>query len=149
MKLERVLSKYSKYFLVIAIILSSVAISIKSGQGRVQLILENYPVLIFILILLSSFLVLIYFHFDKMKYSELRAQIKNSTHSEDDDFKTLLAQLTDRQKEVYDLIIAGKTNKEIMAKLFVEKSTLKSHINQIYKKLDIKSRRDLKSNQRA
>jgi len=48
--------------------------------------------------------------------------------------------------EVYDLIISGKTNKEIMTELFIEQSTLKSHINQIYKKLNIKNRRELKTN---
>ena len=58
----------------------------------------------------------------------------------------MLDELSDRQKEVYVLILAGKTNKEIMTTLFIEQSTLKSHINQIYKKLNIKSRRDLKSN---
>ncbi|CAN0589399.1 unnamed protein product, partial [Ectocarpus sp. 12 AP-2014] len=52
--------------------------------------------------------------------------------------------LTERQREVYDLIISGKTNKEIMSELFIEQSTLKSHVNQIYKKLNIKSRRELK-----
>lgn len=57
----------------------------------------------------------------------------------------LLNGLTERQREVYDLIISGKTNKEIMAELFIEQSTLKSHINQIYRKLDIKSRSELKS----
>ncbi|MCL4159020.1 UNVERIFIED_CONTAM: hypothetical protein GTU68_024707 [Idotea baltica] len=32
-----------------------------------------------------------------------------------------------------------------MSELFIEQSTLKSHINQIYKKLNIKSRHELKS----
>ena len=54
-------------------------------------------------------------------------------------------ELSERQKEVYDLIISGKTNKEIINELFIDQSTLKSHINQIYKKLNIKSRRELKS----
>ena len=57
----------------------------------------------------------------------------------------LLSRLTERQRKVYDLILLGKTNKEIMSELFIEQSTLKSHINQIYKKLNIKSRRELKS----
>ncbi len=56
----------------------------------------------------------------------------------------LLNTLTERQREVYDLIISGRTNKEIMTELFIEQSTLKSHINQIYRKLDIKNRKELK-----
>jgi DNA-binding CsgD family transcriptional regulator len=43
------------------------------------------------------------------------------------------------------MIIVGKTNKEIMSELFIEQSTLKSHINQIYKQLNIKNRNELKS----
>ncbi len=61
------------------------------------------------------------------------------------DFNALLVGLTMRQKEVYDLIISGKTNKEIISELFIEQSTLKTHINQIYKKLNIKNRNELKS----
>ena len=61
-----------------------------------------------------------------------------------EEVNTLLNELTERQREVYDLIISGKTNKEIKNELFIEQSTLKSHINQIYKKMDIKSRRELK-----
>ena len=57
---------------------------------------------------------------------------------------TQLNGLTERQREVYNLIVSGKTNKEIMTELFIEQSTLKSHINQIYKKIGIKSRRELK-----
>ncbi|MBK8633661.1 MAG: response regulator transcription factor [Saprospiraceae bacterium] len=53
--------------------------------------------------------------------------------------------MSERQREVYDLIISGKTNKEIMTELFIEQSTLKSHINQIYKKLNISNRKALKS----
>jgi len=133
MKLKNVLSKYQKYLLGIALLLSSIAISIRSSDGKVRLILGEFPVVIFLMVVVSSFLVVIYI------------QIKEQSKIKHEGIDTLLNGLTERQRKVYDLIILGKTNKEIMAELFIEQSTLKSHINQIYRKLNIKSRRELKS----
>jgi DNA-binding CsgD family transcriptional regulator len=137
-------SRLPGYLLVIALILSSIAISIRSRDGEVKLILYDYPFMIFILVLVSSILVGVYFYLNGKKFSDLSDQIKELSKG-GDDLNSQLDELTDRQREVYRLIIAGKTNKEIMAELFIEKSTLKSHINQIYKKINITSRRELKS----
>ncbi|NJN40932.1 MAG: helix-turn-helix transcriptional regulator [Flammeovirgaceae bacterium] len=145
MKLEDILSKYNKYLLGIALVLSSIAISIRGSNGEVKLVLHNYPALITLLITVSLFLVAIYFHINRKKISNLSSQIKEQSQFQDDGIDVLLNGLTERQREVYDLIILGKSNKEIMTELFVAQSTLKSHINQIYRKLDIKSRRELKS----
>lgn len=145
MRLKDLLSKYRKYLIVAAIILSSIAISIRSKDGGVSLILGEYPILIFLLVVISSFLVVIYIHFNQRKLTDLSNQIKILSKKNSQDISSLLDELTDRQKEIYDLIMEGKTNKEIATKLFIEKSTLKTHINQIYKKLNIKSRRELKS----
>uniref|UniRef100_UPI00404B775B response regulator transcription factor n=1 Tax=Flavobacterium sp. TaxID=239 RepID=UPI00404B775B len=144
-KLKNILSKYQRYFLIIAIVLSSIAISIRSNDGEVKLILQDYPVLIFLLIVLSSFLVVLSIQFNQRKIENLSNQIKDQSNSKSEDFNALLTGLTARQKEVYDLIIAGKTNKEIISELFIEQSTLKTHVNQIYKKLYIKNRNELKS----
>lgn len=144
--MENILSKYHKYLLIIALILSSIAISIRGSNGEVRLVFNNYPALITLLITVSLILVATYFHINGKKISELSNQIKEQSQSKDDGINDLIEGLTERQREVYDLILLGMTNKEIMSKLFIEQSTLKSHINQIYKKLNIKSRRDLKSN---
>ncbi|MDP5093062.1 MAG: LuxR C-terminal-related transcriptional regulator [Polaribacter sp.] len=142
--MESTLSKYHKYLLVAALILSSIAISIKGSDGEVKLVLNDYPVIITLLITISLFLVAVYFHINKKKISNLSAQIKES-NIKGERIDALLSELTERQREVYDLIISGKTNKEIMKELFIEQSTLKTHINQIYGKLNIKSRSELKS----
>jgi DNA-binding CsgD family transcriptional regulator len=144
-KMENILLKYHKYLLIVALILSSIAISIRGSDGEVKLILSNYPALITLLITVSLILVAIYFHINSKKISNLSIQIKEQSQSKDDGRDVLIEGLTERQREVYDLIILGKTNKEIMIELFIEQSTLKSHINQIYKKLKIKNRRELKS----
>ncbi len=145
MKLKDILSKYQKYLLGIAIFLSSIAISIKSSDGNVNLILRDYPIVIFLMVMVSLFLVVIYIQINKRKITNLSNKIKNQSKIKREEIDSLLNELTLRQREVYNLIISGKTNKEIIAELFIEQSTLKTHINQIYRKLNIKSRSELKS----
>lgn len=145
MKLKNILARYHKYLLVVAIILSSIAISIRGSDGEVKLVLRNYPALITLLITASFFLVAIYFQINDKKLLSLSNQIKDLSKDKSAELSPLVGELTERQREVYDLIISGKTNKEIMTALFIEQSTLKTHINQIYKKLKIDSRRELKS----
>ena len=126
--------------------LSSIAISIRGSDGNISLVLHNYPALIFLMVVVSLFLVAIYFQINSRRVSSLSNQIKEQAKTKNEETEVLVDELSERQKKVYDLIISGKTNKEIMAELFIEQSTLKSHINQIYKKLNIKSRSELKSN---
>ena len=145
MKLIDIPSKYQKYLLGIALLLSSIAISIRSNNGKINFVLHKYPTLIFLMVVISSFLVAIYFIMNKRKISSLSDEIKEHSENRSEGFDSLLNGLTERQREVYDLIISRKSNKEIMAELFIEQSTLKTHINQIYRKLDIKSRGELKS----
>ncbi|HEY1024531.1 MAG TPA: helix-turn-helix transcriptional regulator [Sphingobacteriaceae bacterium] len=53
--------------------------------------------------------------------------------------------LTKKEKEVVSLLLSEKSNKEIAATLFIETTTVKSHITSIFQKLNIKSRADLLS----
>jgi LuxR family maltose regulon positive regulatory protein len=48
--------------------------------------------------------------------------------------------LSERELEVLALIAAGNSNQEIAAKLFVSTSTVKTHINNLYRKLAARSR---------
>lgn len=139
------LSKYQNYLLGIALVLSSIAISIRGSNGKINLVLHNYPALIFLIVVVSSFLIAIYFQINSRRISSLSNQIREQSKIKSEGIDAQLNELSERQKEVYDLIISGKTNKEIMTELFIEQSTLKSHINQIYKKLNINNRRELKS----
>lgn len=50
------------------------------------------------------------------------------------------AELTQRETEVLQLIVAGKSNAEIAAALFVGEGTVKFHINHIFDKLGAKDR---------
>jgi LuxR family maltose regulon positive regulatory protein len=48
--------------------------------------------------------------------------------------------LSERELEVLALIAAGKSNEEIASSLFVSLSTVKTHINNLYRKLGARSR---------
>ncbi|TMV51932.1 hypothetical protein FE783_03010 [Paenibacillus mesophilus] len=54
-----------------------------------------------------------------------------------------LATLSSREKEVVELIMKGHTNMEIAAKLFLSEMTVKKHLTNIFRKLDIKNRNQL------
>lgn len=48
--------------------------------------------------------------------------------------------LTEREKEMLRLLLKGKSNKEISALTYVSTETVKSHLQNIYKKLNVRSR---------
>jgi DNA-binding NarL/FixJ family response regulator len=48
--------------------------------------------------------------------------------------------LTKRQEEIVNLIIQGYSNKQISDRLFISEKTVKSHLNNVYKKLGLSSR---------
>lgn len=54
--------------------------------------------------------------------------------------EALTEQLTEREVEVLELIARGKANKQIARELFVAISTIKTHVNNLYRKLDVTSR---------
>ena len=57
----------------------------------------------------------------------------------------LIDELTPREKQIFQLMAEGKTNKEISHSQSISESTVKSHINSIYRKTGIKSRRELQN----
>ncbi|WP_235296236.1 response regulator transcription factor [Portibacter marinus] len=60
------------------------------------------------------------------------------------DMDELLHSVTEKEQEIIELILAGHSNKEIASQLFVSLSTVKTHITNIYAKLHVSSRKQLK-----
>ena len=55
-----------------------------------------------------------------------------------------LSILTTQEQKIVDGILKDKTNKEIAADFFISLSTVKTHINNLYKKLNVTSRDEIK-----
>ncbi len=51
--------------------------------------------------------------------------------------------LTNREKEIVDYISMGLSNKEIGEKLFISSNTVKNHVYNIYKKVNVKNKVEL------
>lgn len=77
---------------------------------------------------------------EKQRQQIFSAYHQNTTIAKQTDFRKLLSS---RELEVLDLINSGLSNKEIAAKLFISLSTVKTHINNIYKILEVKNRREV------
>lgn len=48
--------------------------------------------------------------------------------------------ISEREVEIIEALVVGKTNKEIAAELFISINTVKTHIKNIYRKLEVKNR---------
>ncbi|WFR55487.1 helix-turn-helix transcriptional regulator [Anaerocolumna sp. AGMB13025] len=55
------------------------------------------------------------------------------------------ANLTERQLEIINCVLQGKTNSEIAGELFISVNTVKTHLNNIYKELNVVNRLGLYS----
>ena len=55
----------------------------------------------------------------------------------------MLEPLTSREQEIADLVSVGLSNKEIAQHLNVTQATVKTHLQQIYRKIGVKNRTTL------
>jgi len=102
---------------------------------------QKYPIIPILFLLFAFFAVRYWLKLEigKQRYQILSEYKRNSEEKVQADFKYLLST---REIEVLELINSGLSNKEIAAKLFVSLSTVKTHINNIYKILEVKNRRE-------
>jgi len=67
------------------------------------------------------------------------------TNKDQTDISTLIEKfnLTKREQEIILLVIAGKTNKDIQDELYISLKTVKTHLYNIYRKLNVQNRLQL------
>ncbi len=73
--------------------------------------------------------------FDRSAFKRILAETKQSNQTSSE-----LSVLTDREREVLDLLAQGLTNKEIAEKLVITTNTVKRHLKAIFEKLDVHTR---------
>lgn len=72
-------------------------------------------------------------------YLVYRQKSQKRNHKDD-----TLGKLTSQEQKIVNEILKDKTNKEIASELFISLSTVKTHINNLYKKLGISTREEIK-----
>ncbi|PWH14643.1 MAG: hypothetical protein DDG60_07775 [Anaerolineae bacterium] len=73
--------------------------------------------------------------FERAAFLRLVEQARKSGHANSE-----LATLTDREREVLELLAQGLTNKEIAERLVITTNTVKRHLKAIFEKLDVHTR---------
>ncbi len=73
--------------------------------------------------------------FDRSAFKRILTETKQSSPTNNE-----LSVLTDREREVLDLLAQGLTNKEIAEKLVITTNTVKRHLKAIFEKLNVHTR---------
>jgi len=73
--------------------------------------------------------------FDRAAFKRILAETKQASEASNE-----LSILTDREREVLDLLAQGMTNKEIAEKLVITTNTVKRHLKAVFEKLDVHTR---------
>lgn len=92
---------------------------------------NNWLNLLYIILFLSLLGNFLFWYFSKRKKKTVTQDLK--------------AQLTKQELSIFNLILEDKSNKEIAGALFISLSTVKTHVNSIYKKMNVQSRDEAKA----
>ena len=63
-----------------------------------------------------------------------------SAKQEDENEENLLHYLTNREEEVLSLLLEGATYKDVAKELFISETTVKTHVNNIFQKLQVREK---------
>ncbi|MGI6566627.1 MAG: response regulator transcription factor [Firmicutes bacterium] len=66
--------------------------------------------------------------------------LPSPARSRDDEGRSLLDRLTFREREILECIVGGQSNKEIAATLMISEKTVKNHVSNILRKLELADR---------
>ena len=93
------------------------------------------------LIYIESGLLIVFLFVIIYLFVKLKKRI-NSIENQNNPKKENIENLTSKEKEILELLSRGKSNKEIASELFIELSTVKSHLGRIYKQLNVSGRQE-------
>jgi len=143
MKLRDIILDFSfkrqKWIEMFAVFFIFLGVSFKFTSNGTKWIWSSYPYIAVLIAGFSLILIIIWLRTEKRKIQNLINSIQNNS-----DKSKKIDLLTKRQKQVFELILQNKSNKQISQELFIELSTLKTHINKIYKTLEIKNRKEVR-----
>jgi two-component system nitrate/nitrite response regulator NarL len=81
---------------------------------------------------------------DRVTMSRVLAELREGHRpQEPDPEQAKIATLSDREREVLDLVCKGFRNREIAARLFISDHTVRHHVATIFSKLDVSGRLEL------
>ena len=131
-----------KWLLPIAVFLGLCAIAFRIESSNSIWLWNDIPIVAVTLLALTFFLfwawVKIELHKNAALIDQIRKKAEERAHPASDKWNLL----TQRERQIMECIGNGYSNKEICADLFIELSTLKTHINRIYKKLELTNRKE-------
>ncbi len=73
-------------------------------------------------------------------FEYFQQSFREETARQESDEENLLSYLTQREEEVLELLTQGVTYKGVAAKLFISETTVKTHVNNIFQKLQVNDR---------
>ena len=148
---------YSSLVLILPTIVASVYIRKRKGSINYRLLsaimIAFYPLLLFapldalffmnspfklIDISYAMFSLFVYFFIARHYIYTYEPEQKNN-EKEVEEF-LVRKDISKREREIISLLIAGKSNKEIASELFISYNTVKTHVKNIYRKLEITNR---------
>ena len=73
-------------------------------------------------------------------FEYFQQSFREETSKQESDEENLLSYLTQREEEVLELLTQGITYKGVANKLFISETTVKTHVNNIFQKLQVNDR---------
>jgi len=82
---------------------------------------------------------------DAIERALARQEASRGQRSKLDSFRVLVSSLTPREKQVFDLIVRGKINKQIAFEIGTTERTVKAHRHEVMEKMQVRSLAELVS----
>ncbi|MCB0278797.1 MAG: helix-turn-helix transcriptional regulator [Calditrichaeota bacterium] len=130
------LLSHKTWIIGIIIFLVSTSISFYATSEETYWLWADYPLVAVIFVLLVFLMAAVYLRIEAILHQQELEKVRRISSDP-------MQQLSFREQEVVKLILNQKNNQEIADELHVELSTIKTHINRIYKELGVKNRKEL------